>query len=88
VRVAETIARVSTRHERALSVLGILSMALSSAVYARFITLPEIELFDERTMIWLTAIYNVAWWAILRPRVEQRKAALRLAQDGKMEVRG
>ena len=84
--VTESIASFSTKHERALSLVGILSLALSSAVYARFITLPEIELFDERTMIWLTAIYNVAWWAILRPRVEQRKAALGLAQDREVEV--
>lgn len=64
------------RHERIISfVLGAWFVA-SCAVYARFVTLPDIPYIDENPIFfWGSAAFNAVWWGFARPALVKRKAA-------------
>ena len=49
---------------------------LGIAVYARFITLPDIPLINEQAIFfWGSVAFNAIWWGFARPALQKRKAA-------------
>lgn len=72
--VLDKLAAAGTRHERLLSIFGGVWLAVSCAVYARFISLPDIPFLTDEAAIYLAAAYNAVWWGFLRPAIEKRKA--------------
>lgn len=68
------------RHERVISFLLGGWLFASCAVYARFITLPDIPHIDEGPIFfWGSAAFNAVWWGLARPALQRRKEARRIA---------
>lgn len=62
------------RHERAITVVLGAFFVVSCAVYARFITLPDIPRIDEQTIFfWVSAAFNAIWHGFARPALDKRK---------------
>ncbi len=72
--VMDKLTAIGARHEKLLSIFGGIWLAVSCAVYARFISLPDIPFLTDQTAIFLAGGYNAIWWGFLRPAVEKRKA--------------
>lgn len=79
--MGDRVARIFIRHERAIGIIGIGWLALSSAVYARFISLPDIPFLTDELALYCSAAYNAGWWGFLRPMVERRKSELLAVPD-------
>ena len=73
--VLDKIADFGTRFENPLSIIGGVWFAATCAVYARFISLPEIPFLTDEIALYLSAAYNAIWWGFLRPAIEKRKTA-------------
>jgi len=76
------------RHEFVLSAIGLAWFWLSIAVWARWITLPDIPFVTDRLVLIWTVIYNVGWWGYLRPRIEKLKAEAQAAKDEMVKANG
>ena len=61
------------RHQRLISVVGAVWLALSCAVYARFIVLPDLPFLTDEVVLFSGAAYNAVWYGFVRPAVERRK---------------
>ncbi|HUQ14055.1 MAG TPA: hypothetical protein VM055_07245 [Novosphingobium sp.] len=61
------------RHERTLSILATLWLAVTTADYAGFITLPRLPFLAERTWLILGIVVSGAWWGYIRPALERRR---------------
>ena len=59
--------------ERPLSIIGGVWFVASCAVYARFISLPDLPFLTDQTAVFVSAGYNAIWWGFLRPALEKRK---------------
>ncbi len=77
----DKLAAIGASHERLLSIFGGLWLAVSCAVYARFISLPDIPFLTDQNAIFLAGGFNAVWWGFLRPAIEKRKAE-RLTDQG------
>ncbi|MEE9433135.1 MAG: hypothetical protein V3V15_02710 [Sphingorhabdus sp.] len=77
----DKVADFGMRYETLLSIIGGIWLAASWAVYARFVSLPDIPFLTDQTAIFLSSGYNAFWWGFLRPKIEKRKAAHRV-QNG------
>lgn len=78
--IFEPVARFALRHERILTILGGAWFALSCAVTARFIGLPDwliIPYVTDRNSFWLAGGWNAVWWGFLHPQIAKRRDALR-----------
>ena len=77
-RAESLLARVETfaeRHERALSMLATLWLAITTADYAGFITLPQLPFLAERTWLIVGIVVSGAWWGYIRPALLRRREA-------------
>ncbi len=72
----DRIVRSFVRYERFFGILGIIWLAMSSAAYARFLSLPKIPYLTDELALYLSAAYNAGWWGFLRPAIERRKSKL------------
>jgi len=72
--VWDKLAATGARHETLLSIFGGLWLAASCAVYARFISLPDIPFLTDQNAIFLAGGFNAIWWGFLRPKIEKHKA--------------
>lgn len=74
------------RHERAISFVLGAWFVLSCAVYARFVTLPDIPGIDEQTIFfWGSVAFNAGWWGFARPALVKRKEARELEDKASSE---
>lgn len=64
---------LTERHQRLLSVVGALWFALSCAVYAKFLILPDMPFLTDEVVLYSGAAYNALWFGFARPAVERRK---------------
>ncbi|EDL48394.1 hypothetical protein [Erythrobacter sp. SD-21] len=76
-RPGDGIVRWFGRHQRVLGVAGLVWLALSSAVYARFISLPDIPFLTDEIALYASAAYNAIWWGFLKPALLRRSSQLR-----------
>ena len=65
----------AARHERLFGIAGAAFLALSTAIYARFIELPRFDWLSERALMIASMVYNAIWWGFAYPRIEQRRKA-------------
>ncbi len=63
----------SRRANRALAILGVVWFAVSCAVYARFIDLPEIPFLTDRIALYLSGGWNALWWGFAKPYLERQR---------------
>ncbi|RJY08579.1 hypothetical protein [Aurantiacibacter aquimixticola] len=61
--------------------LGFVWVWLTIAVYAGWITLPDIPFLTKQVMLIWTIVYNTAWWSYLRPRFERLKTDYNAGKD-------
>ncbi|MGB5483991.1 hypothetical protein [Parasphingorhabdus sp.] len=78
--VLDNLADFGIKFEKPLSIFGGVWFVASCAVYARFISLPDIPFLTDQVAVFVSAGYNAIWWGFLRPAVEKRKTA-RLTQN-------
>lgn len=64
------------RHRLAISIGAGAWFWASAAVYARFLTLPEVPPGIKDGFFWSSVIANASWWGFLNPRIEARRKAL------------
>ncbi|MBD2841696.1 hypothetical protein [Erythrobacter rubeus] len=69
------------RHSKAFSILGLAWLWFSIAVWARWITLPEIPFLTKDQVATLGIIYNAGWWGFVRPRIMKMKSAYDAEKD-------
>ncbi|GEM_PF-4594846 len=81
-RIWNGLASFAMRHEKALAIAGAAWLALSSAVYARFVALPEIPFLTDEWAIWTSAGWNAAWWGFIHPQIDARRKRLAAEADG------
>lgn len=65
---------LAARHERLLSITAGLLFVMSCASYAGWIHLPEFLGLSDQAVLVGGTVFNVLWWATLRPRVHRRRA--------------
>ena len=70
------IAQFVSRHDKALSILSGLWLALSCAAYARFIDLPDIPFVTDQNAWVFSGAWNAAWWGFLHPAIAKRRKAI------------
>ena len=75
---AETFA---DRHEKALSVVALIALALSTANTAHFIDLPDPPYFGDSFWIFAGGAWNAVWWGFLRPALMRRREERRSTPD-------
>lgn len=75
-------ARFAERHKRLLGVSGFVWLMLSSASYARFVTLPDIPFVTDEMALYASAAYNAGWWGLVRPQIERRRRLLAQSELG------
>jgi hypothetical protein len=72
------------RFRAVISVVSMAGLALSTAGYAGFVTLPKLLPFTGIWPIVISVVFNAVWWGVLYPRVvERRKAREQLQQANK-----
>ena len=81
-RPLDPLVRFGVRHERAIEVVGGIWFALSCAVYARFIDLPDIPLLTDEMALYGSAAANGLWWGFVRPAFLKRQAELSQGRAG------
>ena len=69
-------ARFAIRHKRALTIGGAIWFWASMAVYARFVSLPDLPDWARHGFFWAGVAFNAVWWGFVRPALERRIAAL------------
>ena len=82
-RIWDRLASFAMRHEKALAIAGAAWLGLSSAVYARFVTLPEIPFLTDDMALWTSTAWNAGWWGFVHPQIDKRRKALAAAADEK-----
>ena len=74
-------ARMAARHSVLFSTIALAWLWFSIAIWARWITLPDIPFLTDQQIATLGTVYNVGWWGFVRPRIEKLKKAHELSQD-------
>jgi hypothetical protein len=74
-------AHTAARHSVLFSGIALAWLWFSIAIWARWITLPDIPFLTDQQIATLGTVYNVGWWGILRPRIEKMKKAHQLSQE-------
>ena len=80
--------RVFARHEFLFSAFGLAWFWFSVAIWARWITLPDIPFVTNQVVLVWTVIYNVGWWSYIRPRIEKLKAEAKAADNEVVKADG
>ena len=79
VSILDRIAGFAIRQERAINILGIAWFALSCAITARFIAVPDwidIPYVTDRNAWALSGAWNALWWGFAKPAIDKRREAL------------
>lgn len=64
----------ATRHQKIIGAVSVVWFALSCALAARFVSLPDFIPLDETTQLMVSGCFNALWWGFVNPRVERRRA--------------
>ncbi|MBX7481926.1 hypothetical protein [Qipengyuania qiaonensis] len=64
------------RHQRAITICAALWFWASTAVYARFVALPDMPQAVKDGFFWASVAANAGWWGFLRPKIESRRKEL------------
>jgi hypothetical protein len=86
MRLLDRLTRLALCHRRAIGVVGAIWFALSCAVTARFITLPEIPWLNDRMLFWAASAWNAVWWGFLNPALQRRMALLNVGEAPQPEA--
>lgn len=62
-------AHFAIRHKRALTIGGAIWFWASMAVYARFVSLPDIPDWARQGFFWAGVAFNAIWWGFVRPQI-------------------
>ncbi|NNC60600.1 MAG: hypothetical protein HKO05_11500 [Erythrobacter sp.] len=81
-RPLDPLVRFAVRQERAIEIVGGIWFALSCAVYARFIDLPDIPFSTDELALYASAAANGVWWGFVRPAFQKRQAELLQGRAG------
>ncbi len=81
-KLVDSVLDFEERWERPITIVLGVFFAISCAVYARFITLPDIPRIDEQIIFfWGSAGFNAIWHGFARPVMLKRKSErVKLAQ--------
>ncbi|WAT16832.1 hypothetical protein OZN62_07710 [Aurantiacibacter sp. MUD11] len=70
----DRVIEFEARHEKVISIALGLWFWAGVAVYARFISLPDIPGIDEQAIFfWGSAAFNALWWGFARPAMVRHK---------------
>ena len=72
----------AARHQRAIGIAGAAFFVVSTAIYAQFIALPEIDWLRDRTLMIASTLFNALWWGFAYPRVQSRREAREAEAEG------
>jgi membrane protein implicated in regulation of membrane protease activity len=72
-RVIDQVDVIAERFRKPIGAISVIWFALSCAVAARFLTLPDFIPLSETTQLMLSGLFNALWWGFLNPRVERRR---------------
>ena len=75
------VQRFLARYERALDIFGLVWFWAGIAIYARWISLPEILFLTDGQIMFLGIAFNAVWWGFLRPKIEKMKRQ-EISQEG------
>lgn len=80
-QIFDQVAQLAARHEKLLGMLSFGWMMFTGAVYARFITLPDVPYLTDRNAWMISGPWNMLWWGFLQPRLAERKKAIEQETD-------
>lgn len=62
-------------YAKAISIAGAIWFWAGCALYARFISLPELPFLTEPMVFWSGAVFNAVWYGFLYPAIQRRRKA-------------
>lgn len=77
------IADWTERNSRLVSYAGFGLTLFTGALYARFISLPEIPYITEKMLFWASVGWNGLWWGYIHGAIEKRRELSRTT-DGQI----
>ena len=60
-------------YAKVISIAGAIWFWAGCALYARFITLPDIPFLTEPMVFWSGAVFNAVWYGFLYPAILHRR---------------
>lgn len=75
-RALSRIANWAERNSQAVSYASFASTILTGAIYARFISIPEIPYVSEQMLFWASIGWNGLWWGYIHGAIQERRQAL------------
>lgn len=70
------IADWSVRNSRIVSYASLAMTFVTGAVYARFITIPDIPYITEDMLFWGSIGWNAIWWGYIHGELQKRRETL------------
>ena len=70
------IANWAERNSRAVSYASFASTMLTGAVYARFITIPDIPYVSKDMLFWVSVGWNGLWWGYIYGAIKRRRETI------------
>lgn len=83
LRLGAAIDRVQAlaeRHRRAIGWVSTGWLVLVGLSHAGLFALPALDFLDSRAAMIAGVVWNAAWWGAIRPMLERRSVARRVAQ--------
>ena len=83
-RLFERFADLALKYDRIFWIVGAVWFWAGVAVYARFIELPYIPDEAKRAFFWAGVGANALWWAVINPKLAERREALSANEPDKI----
>ena len=90
-RIFNPLVRFAMHHERPIAIIAGLWFALSCAITARFIDVPDwldIPYVTDRNSWAFAGAWNALWWGFIHPALDKRREALRVKDAGEASELG